>query len=118
MANITECWPNASEIDTICSSQRKYIGLIRRETGSTLKVCIATLYCCTMVIVLSPDFQDLVWIPKLALSGLVGQTDGITELNYGGSQMIFGKCQGLVKVVDMTAIQVFQALMITNTLML
>ena len=46
----------------------------------------------------------------MAVLGLVGQTDGIMELNYGGSQLVFGKCDGLVESFDMTVIQVFEEL--------
>ena len=54
------------------------------------------------------DFQRLFWLPKLAISGLVSQTDGIIELNYGGTQMVFGKCDGLVHSSEMTAIKVLE----------
>ena len=63
----------------------------------------------------TPDLQDLVWIPKLAVFGLVGQTDGIMELNYGGSQLVFGRCDGLVQSFDMTVIQVFEELPVLLT---
>ena len=110
MVNMTECWQNASDIGTICSSPEKYMGLSHKAVGPMLKVSshncpIHSLYDDRFDF--TPDLQDLVWIPKLAVFGLVGQTDGIMELNYGGSQLVFGKCDGLVKSFDMTVIQVY-----------
>ena len=52
------------------------------------------------------NLQSLIWIPKLAVYGLASQADGTTELYYGGSQIIFGKCHGFVESFDTTALQV------------
>ena len=40
MANVTECWQNASEIDVICASPKKYTGLRHKEIGPILKVSL------------------------------------------------------------------------------
>ena len=60
------------------------------------------------------NLQSLIWIPKLAVHGLVSQTDGLNVLQYGGSQITFGKCQGFVESFDMIAIQVLYLLSVKN----
>lgn len=54
----------------------------------------------------------------MSVHGLASQKDGVKELNYVGSQLKFGKCEGEVMSLDMIAIQVMVEFLPVNKLFL